>query len=67
MYWQWVLVVNLWGVIHGVHYFVPRMLEQDAEGHIVNTASIGGLQDTGAWPRSERYTGRIALQLDCSA
>ncbi len=41
--WQWVLGVNLWGVIHGVHYFVPRMLEQDTEGHIVNTASLAGL------------------------
>jgi NAD(P)-dependent dehydrogenase (short-subunit alcohol dehydrogenase family) len=41
--WEWVLGVNLWGVIHGIHFFVPRMLEQRSEGHIVNTASIGGL------------------------
>ncbi len=41
--WQWVLGVNLWGVIHGIRAFVPRMLEQDAEGHIVNTASVAGL------------------------
>ncbi|MGZ3637611.1 MAG: SDR family NAD(P)-dependent oxidoreductase [Ktedonobacterales bacterium] len=41
--WQWVLGVNLWGVIHGVHAFVPRMLVQDTEGHIVNTASAAGL------------------------
>ncbi|MGZ3663396.1 MAG: SDR family NAD(P)-dependent oxidoreductase [Ktedonobacterales bacterium] len=41
--WQWVLGVNLWGVIHGVHAFVPRMLAQDTEGHIVNTASAAGL------------------------
>src|SRR6266487_1234780 len=41
--WQWVLGVNLWGVIHGVHYCVPRMLEQETEGHIVNTASLAGL------------------------
>ncbi len=41
--WQWVLGVNLWGVIHGVHFFVPRMLAQDSEGHIVNTASAFGL------------------------
>src|SRR5215472_5269643 len=40
--WQWVLGVNLWGVIHGIHYFVPRMLAQDTEGHIVNTASSAG-------------------------
>ncbi len=41
--WQWVLGVNLWGVIHGIHAFVPRMLAQDSEGHIVNTASAFGL------------------------
>lgn len=41
--WQWVLGVNLWGVIHGIHAFVPRMLVQGSEGHIVNTASAAGL------------------------
>jgi len=41
--WEWVLGVNLWGVIYGVKAFVPRMLAQDAEGHVVNTASIAGL------------------------
>jgi NAD(P)-dependent dehydrogenase (short-subunit alcohol dehydrogenase family) len=41
--WQWVLGVNLWGVIHGVQSFVPLMLKQGGEGHIVNTASIAGL------------------------
>lgn len=41
--WEWVVGVNLWGVIHGVHAFVPRMLEQPDEGHIVNTASVAGL------------------------
>jgi len=41
--WQWVLGVNLWGVIHGIHYFVPRMLAQNSECHIVNTASSAGL------------------------
>jgi NAD(P)-dependent dehydrogenase (short-subunit alcohol dehydrogenase family) len=41
--WQWVLGVNLWGVIHGVHAFVPIMLAQGNEGHIVNTASVAGL------------------------
>jgi NAD(P)-dependent dehydrogenase (short-subunit alcohol dehydrogenase family) len=41
--WKWVLGVNLWGVIHGMHFFVPRMLAQDSEGHIVNTASSAGL------------------------
>ncbi|MFN7570734.1 MAG: SDR family oxidoreductase [Betaproteobacteria bacterium] len=41
--WQWVLGVNLWGVIHGVRHFVPRMLAGGEEGHIVNTASVAGL------------------------
>lgn len=40
--WEWVLGVNLWGVIHGVQAFVPRMIEA-GEGHVVNTASIAGL------------------------
>jgi NAD(P)-dependent dehydrogenase (short-subunit alcohol dehydrogenase family) len=40
--WAWVLSVNLWGIIHGIRAFVPRMLEQ-AEGHMVNTASLAGL------------------------
>lgn len=41
--WQWAIGVNLWSVIHGVRIFVPLMLMQGAEGHIVNTASMGGL------------------------
>jgi NAD(P)-dependent dehydrogenase (short-subunit alcohol dehydrogenase family) len=41
--WQWVINVNLWGVIHGVRAFVPRMLAGGDEGHIVNTASMAGL------------------------
>ena len=41
--WQWVLGVNLWGVIHGVLAFVPRMLAQPGEKQIVNTGSMAGL------------------------
>ena len=46
--WEWVLGVNLWGVIHGVRLFTPMMLEaarKDTayQGHIVNTASMAGL------------------------
>ena len=40
--WQWILGVNLWGVIHGVRAFAPHLIKQD-EGHIVNTASVAGL------------------------
>ena len=41
--WRWVLGVNLNGVINGVSCFVPKMLAAGEAGHIVNTASIGGL------------------------
>lgn len=41
--WEWVLGVNLWGVIHGLRTFVPRMLERGELGHILNTASVAGL------------------------
>jgi NAD(P)-dependent dehydrogenase (short-subunit alcohol dehydrogenase family) len=41
--WEWVLGVNLWGVIHGIRAFLPALLDQD-EGHIVNTASVGGFR-----------------------
>ena len=46
--WEWVLGVNLWGVIHGVRLFTPMMLEAagadpNYTGHIVNTASMAGL------------------------
>jgi NAD(P)-dependent dehydrogenase (short-subunit alcohol dehydrogenase family) len=45
--WRWVLNVNLWGVIHGIRAFVPRMLASGEEGHIVNTASMAGLVTGG--------------------
>jgi NAD(P)-dependent dehydrogenase (short-subunit alcohol dehydrogenase family) len=41
--WEWVIGVNLWGVIHGLEAFVPRMIAQREPGHIVNTASMAGL------------------------
>jgi NAD(P)-dependent dehydrogenase (short-subunit alcohol dehydrogenase family) len=40
--WQWVMGVNLWGVIHGVRAFLPRLLARN-QGHVVNTASVAGL------------------------
>jgi NAD(P)-dependent dehydrogenase (short-subunit alcohol dehydrogenase family) len=41
--WRFILGVNLWGVIHGLDVFLPRMRRQPGEKHIVNTASLGGL------------------------
>lgn len=51
--WEWVLGVNLWGVIHGVRIFTPLMLEcakkePAYEGHIVNTASVAALLNAPA-------------------
>lgn len=41
--WEWALGVNLRGVVHGIRAFVPRMLAQAGEGHVLNTASISGI------------------------
>ncbi len=41
--WQWVLGVNLWGVVHGIQSFLPHLLANPDGGHLVNTASIAGL------------------------
>jgi NAD(P)-dependent dehydrogenase (short-subunit alcohol dehydrogenase family) len=41
--WEWVINVNLWGVIHGIRVFMPIMLNQQTECHVVNTASAVGL------------------------
>ena len=52
--WEWSLAVNLWGSIHAVSVFLPRMIAGGEEGHVVNTASIAGLaaipgMDLGAY------------------
>ncbi len=41
--WEWVLGVNLWGIINVIRTFVPSLLNQDCECHIVNTSSVAGL------------------------
>jgi NAD(P)-dependent dehydrogenase (short-subunit alcohol dehydrogenase family) len=38
--WRWTMGVNFWGVVHGVETFLPIMLRQDTDGHVVNTASM---------------------------
>jgi NAD(P)-dependent dehydrogenase (short-subunit alcohol dehydrogenase family) len=61
--WQWVLGVNLWGVIHGVHAFLPIMLRQGTPAHIVNTASIAGLVSGVAYlgPYAVAKVGVVSL------
>jgi NAD(P)-dependent dehydrogenase (short-subunit alcohol dehydrogenase family) len=50
--WRWMIGVNLWGVIHGVHTFLPILKRNRDGGHIVNTASMAGLV---AGPRLGAY------------
>lgn len=46
--WQWVMGVNVYGIVNAINSFVPRLLAADQPAHIVNTASMGGLV-TGAY------------------
>jgi NAD(P)-dependent dehydrogenase (short-subunit alcohol dehydrogenase family) len=60
--WTWVLGVDLWGVIHGVRSFVPRLIAQRTPAHIVNTSSMTGLlplMDVAAYAVAK--TGVVAL------
>ena len=50
---EWTLGVNLWGILHAAQSFVPRMLEQGQDAHIVNTVSMAGLATT-AYSRALR-------------
>lgn len=57
--WDWILQVNLYGVIRGVRAFLPHMLERGS-GHIVNTASLAGLF-AYAWDTIPYITGKFAV------
>jgi NAD(P)-dependent dehydrogenase (short-subunit alcohol dehydrogenase family) len=46
--WRWIIGVNLWGVIHGCHFFVPAMVRRRRGGHVVNVASAAGYVATEA-------------------
>jgi NAD(P)-dependent dehydrogenase (short-subunit alcohol dehydrogenase family) len=60
--WEWVIGVNLWGVIHGVKVFTPLMLEQNTECHIVNTSSAAGLiAGSGSAPYAVTKHAVVAL------
>jgi len=60
--WEWVIGVNLWGVIHGVKVFTPLMLAQNQECHMVNTASAAGLiVGGGSAPYSATKHAVVAL------
>lgn len=44
--WEWVMGVNVYGILHGIRAFVPTMLEQNEPAHVVNTCSMAGLINT---------------------
>jgi len=54
--WNWVIGVNIYGVVHGIRSFVPMIRKHGEGGHIVNTASIGGLQMRPGW-----HTGAYSM------
>ena len=60
--WRWIIDVDLWGPIHGVESFLPRMIEQRQGGHILFTASFAGLvPNVGLGPYCVAKYGVVAL------
>ena len=61
--WQWVIGVNLWGVIHGIRAFLPILAGQ-GEGHIVNTSSMAGLIPGASAPYDATKHAVVAISED---
>jgi NAD(P)-dependent dehydrogenase (short-subunit alcohol dehydrogenase family) len=60
--WRWIIDVDLWGPIHGVEAFLPRLVEQRQGGHILFTASFAGLvPNVGLGPYTVAKYGVVAL------
>ena len=60
--WEWLMRVNLWGPIHGVEVFLPRMIEQGTGGHVLFTASFAGLMpNVGLGPYCVTKYGVVAM------
>lgn len=60
--WEWIIRVDLWGPIHGVEAFLPRMIEQGQGGHILFTSSFAGLvPNEGLGPYCVAKYGVVAL------
>lgn len=70
--WDWVFGVNVYGIVNGVSAFVPRMIAQDTEGHIVNTASVaafvaGGFSSPYVVSKCAAFSLTECLALDLAA
>ena len=48
--WHWIVDINLFGVVHGIHHFVPAMVRRGRGGHVVNVASMAGYAATSLLP-----------------
>jgi NAD(P)-dependent dehydrogenase (short-subunit alcohol dehydrogenase family) len=59
--WEFVVGVNVWGVIHGIRHFVPAILKHGEEGHIVNTASVAGFQNRRGTNQGPYSTSKYAV------
>jgi NAD(P)-dependent dehydrogenase (short-subunit alcohol dehydrogenase family) len=65
--WRWMLDVNLWGVIHGIHTFLPILRANPDGGHIVNTSSMASLAPTsgvGAYTAAKSAVTALTEVLD---
>ncbi|HIF66353.1 MAG TPA: SDR family NAD(P)-dependent oxidoreductase [Acidimicrobiia bacterium] len=59
--WKWVIDVSLWGVIHGLHHFLPHLIEAE-ESHVMSTASVAGLMAVpGLAPYNAAKFGVVAV------
>jgi len=64
--WEWAIAVNVWGVINGINTFVPVMLAQDDEGHIVNTSSgNGGIAPLPSTPQYSATKAAVVTMTEC--
>jgi NAD(P)-dependent dehydrogenase (short-subunit alcohol dehydrogenase family) len=60
--WRWILGINVLGVVHGCHYFIPAMIQRGAGGHVVNVASAAGyVSNSGLAAYSTTKFGVVGL------
>ena len=63
--WRWVIDVNIYGVVHGIHHFLPHLRASGEQGHIVNTASVAGLYaGQGLGPYNASKFAVVAISRD---
>ncbi|HWB67821.1 MAG TPA: SDR family NAD(P)-dependent oxidoreductase [Mycobacteriales bacterium] len=64
--WEWAIAVNVWGVIHGINAFLPTMLAQGDEGHVVNTSSgNGGISPMPSTPQYAATKAAVVTITEC--